>query len=53
MAQAAQQTSSSAHESQKAASQLADMSTQLRRLVERFKIDANGHGRPHAGARAA
>jgi len=43
MAQAAQQTSSSAHESQKASSQLADMSTQLQHLVERFKINANGH----------
>ena len=53
MAQAAQQTSSSAHESQKAASQLADMSTQLQRLVERFKIDANGHGRVHAESKAA
>jgi methyl-accepting chemotaxis protein len=43
--QAAQSTSSSAHDSQKAAAQLAEMSTQLRGLVEQFKIDSNGHGR--------
>jgi hypothetical protein len=45
VAQAAQNTSSSAHDSQKAASQLAEMSTQLRRLVEQFKVDTNGNGR--------
>jgi methyl-accepting chemotaxis protein len=55
VAQAAQNTSSSAHDSQKAALQLAEMSTQLRRLVERFKVDGNGSGRKHAvaGQRAA
>jgi len=55
VAQAAQNTSSSAHDSQKAASQLAEMSTQLRRLVEQFKVDTNGNGRQHAvtGRRAA
>jgi methyl-accepting chemotaxis protein len=48
VAQAAQSTSSSAHDSQKAASQLAEMSTQLRRLVEQFKITerTNGNGTP-------
>jgi methyl-accepting chemotaxis protein len=45
MAQAAQNTSSSAHDSQKAASQLAEMSSQLRGLVEQFKVDSNGTGR--------
>jgi len=55
VAQAAQNTSSSAHDSQKAATQLAEMSTQLRRLVEQFKVDTNGNGRAHAlsGRRAA
>ncbi len=55
VAQAAQNTSSSAHDSQKAASQLAEMSTQLRRLVEQFKVDINGNGhrRTMAGQRAA
>jgi len=55
VAQAAQSTSSSAHDSQKAASQLAEMSTQLRRLVEQFKVDTNGNGRKGsmAGRRAA
>jgi methyl-accepting chemotaxis protein len=38
VAQAAQGTSSSAHESMKAAQQLAHMSTQLRGLVEQFKL---------------
>ena len=44
VAQAAQSTSSSAHDSQKAASQLAEMSTQLRQLVEQFKINESGNG---------
>jgi methyl-accepting chemotaxis protein len=46
VAQAAQGTSASAHESMKASDQLAEMSTQLRGLVERFQVDAtqgNGH----------
>ena len=38
VAQAAQGTSSSAHESMKAAQQLAQMSTQLRGLVDQFKL---------------
>jgi methyl-accepting chemotaxis protein len=45
VAQAAQNTSSSAHDSQKAAGQLAEMSSQLRRLVEQFKVETNGNGR--------
>lgn len=55
VAQAAQSTSSSAHDSQKAAAQLAEMSTQLRGLVEQFRIDANanGHGKAFAQHRAA
>lgn len=55
VAQAAQNTSSSAHDSQKAASQLADMSSQLRRLVEQFSLESNGNGhrRVMAGQRAA
>jgi methyl-accepting chemotaxis protein len=52
VAQAAQNTSSSAHDSQKAASQLAEMSTQLRRLVEQFKVDSNGNGRGRTQRRA-
>jgi methyl-accepting chemotaxis protein len=55
VAQAAQNTSSSAHDSQKAASQLAEMSTQLRRLVDQFKVNTNGdgHGRAMPSHRAA
>ncbi|MGH9574350.1 MAG: methyl-accepting chemotaxis protein [Candidatus Acidiferrales bacterium] len=55
VAQAAQSTSSSAHDSQKAAAQLAEMSTQLRGLVEQFRIDANanGHSKAFAQHRAA
>jgi methyl-accepting chemotaxis protein len=42
MAQAAQSTSSSAQDSQKAAQQLAVMSTELRGLVDQFKLEGNG-----------
>ncbi|MGH9678974.1 MAG: methyl-accepting chemotaxis protein [Candidatus Acidiferrales bacterium] len=42
VAQAAQGTSSSAHESMKAANQLAEMSTRLRGMVEQFKIGDAG-----------
>ncbi len=42
VAQAAQGTSSSAHESMKAAQQLAEMSTQLRALLDQFKLN-DGH----------
>jgi methyl-accepting chemotaxis protein len=45
VAQAAQNTSHGATESQRAAQSLAQMSAELRHLVGRFKIDANGHGR--------
>ena len=52
VSQAAQGTSSSAHESMRAAQQLAQMSTQLRGLVEQFKIGSpesgNGSSRLHA-----
>jgi methyl-accepting chemotaxis protein len=52
VSQAAQGTSSSAHESMKAAQALAQMSTQLRGLVEQFRISgdgpANGRGRQRA-----
>jgi methyl-accepting chemotaxis protein len=52
VSQAAQGTSSSAHESMKAAEALAQMSTQLRGLVEQFRVagdgPANGHGRHRA-----
>jgi methyl-accepting chemotaxis protein len=46
VAQAAQGTSSNAHESMKAAQALAQMSTQLRALVDQFKVtpDARGNG---------
>jgi methyl-accepting chemotaxis protein len=40
---AAQNTSQEATSSQRAAKELADMSTQLRGLVEHFKVDSNGH----------
>lgn len=43
VAQAAQGTSSSAHESMKAAESLAQMSTQLRGLVEQFRVSADSH----------
>jgi len=43
VSQAAQGTSSSANESMKAAQNLAQMSTQLRQLVERFKISGEKH----------
>jgi methyl-accepting chemotaxis protein len=39
VAQAAQGTSSSAHESMKAAQQLAQMSMELRALVDQFKLN--------------
>ena len=38
MAEAAQGTSTSAQESQKAANELAEMAARLRQLVEQFKI---------------
>jgi len=55
VAQAAQSTSSTAHQTQKAASDLAEMSTRLRRLVDQFKVDGNGRADSHGmmGSRAA
>ncbi len=45
VAQAAESTSRGAGDTQKAAQQLVETSTELRRLVEQFKIDKNaGHG---------
>jgi methyl-accepting chemotaxis protein len=51
VAQAAQGTSSSAHESMKAAQALAQMSTELRGLVEQFRVTAEGQGNGHAARR--
>jgi methyl-accepting chemotaxis protein len=50
MAVAAQSTSTSAHETQKAAKELSEMSSELRGLVERFKVDSstgNGQGKKY------
>ena len=44
VAEAARGTSSSAQESQKAASQLAEMAEQLNNLVGQFRIDAKASG---------
>jgi methyl-accepting chemotaxis protein len=48
VAHAAQGTSSSAHESMKAAHQLAQMSTQLRGLVDQFRISSDGSANGHS-----
>src|SRR5271170_1794411 len=53
VSQAAQGTSSSAHESMKAAEALAQMSTQLRGLVEQFRVTGDGHTNGHSKRRAA
>jgi len=53
VSEAAQGTSSSAHESMKAAQALAQMSTQLRSLVEHFKVSGNGPANGHSRGRAA
>jgi methyl-accepting chemotaxis protein len=53
VAQAAQGTSSSAHESMKAAQQLAQMSTQLRGLVEQFRVTGDGQANGRSRRRAA
>jgi methyl-accepting chemotaxis protein len=45
VAMAAQSTSAGAGDSQKAAQQLARMSTELRELVGQFKTEGNGHSR--------
>jgi len=49
VAQAAQSTSHGATDSRKAAKSLAEMSTQLRELVARFKLEGNGHAPKRAG----
>ena len=51
VAQAANNTSASVAEAQKATEQLAQMSTQLRQLVEQFKINSDGRGNEHASPR--
>ena len=53
VAQAAQETSSSAHESMRAAHQLAQMSTQLRGLVEQFRVSGDGPANGYSRQRAA
>jgi methyl-accepting chemotaxis protein len=53
VSQAAQGTSNSAHESMKAAQELAHMSTQLRGLVDQFKVAGDSVGNGHARHRAA
>jgi len=53
VSQAAQGTSSSAHESMKAAQSLAQMSTQLRGLVEQFKVSGDGPDNAHSMRRVA
>jgi methyl-accepting chemotaxis protein len=53
VSQAAQGTSSSAQESMKAAHALAEMSTQLRGLVEQFQVTGDGAGNGHSRRRAA
>jgi len=47
VAQAAESTSRGASDAQKAVQQLVETSSQLRHLVEQFKVDTNGHGRSH------
>src|SRR5580704_1283457 len=49
-AEAAQGTTRGATDTQKASQQLVETSTQLRRLVEQFKINANSNGNYSAGA---
>jgi PAS domain S-box-containing protein len=57
VAQAAESTSRGASDTQKAAQDLVETSTQLRRLVEQFKINssetARGHGVPESRAASA
>jgi methyl-accepting chemotaxis protein len=45
VATAAQSTTAGAGDSQKAAQQLAKMSSELRELVGQFKTESNGHAR--------
>lgn len=55
VAEAAQNTSHAANDSQKASQALAEMATQLRQLVERFKVEgaSSADAHPHAGTRKA
>jgi methyl-accepting chemotaxis protein len=53
ISEAAQGTSSSAHESMKAAQALAQMSTQLRGLVEQFRVSSDGPDNGYRRQRAA
>jgi methyl-accepting chemotaxis protein len=50
VAEAAQGTTRGANDTQKASQQLVETSTQLRRLVEQFKINASENGRNGMGA---
>jgi methyl-accepting chemotaxis protein len=52
VAQAAESTSRGAGDTQKAAQDLVETSTQLRRLVEQFKININENARGYGGAPA-
>ena len=47
MLQAAQSTSETAHDTQKDAEQLGQMSAELRRLVQQFKLNDSGPGNGH------
>ncbi|MGB6678249.1 MAG: hypothetical protein WBE44_16265, partial [Terriglobales bacterium] len=49
VAEAAESTSRGATDTQKAAQQLVETSTELRRLVEQFKIDDGANGQRNAG----
>ncbi len=52
VAQAAESTSRGAGDTQKAAQDLVETSTQLRRLVEQFKVNAGENARGHAAAQS-
>jgi methyl-accepting chemotaxis protein len=52
VAEAAQSTTHGAAETQKASQQLVETSTELRRLVEQFKINASGNGTAASPARS-
>ena len=52
VAQAAESTSRGANDTQKAAQQLVETSAELRRLVEQFKINANGASDPARAGKA-
>jgi hypothetical protein len=50
VAEAAQSTTHGATDTQKASQQLVETSTQLRGLVEQFKVDAGENGRGNSAA---